>query len=99
MESLRQGFGTGGAGMSLVRHQPHVPHHPGVKDWLRRLAWRAQWLVAQRSMRVWLADQTFTERQLRPASADGRLVEEPGVAWDGHRYDSPAPADPGHGRS
>ena len=60
MRSLRREFGSLRAGMSLVgTRQLHV-RRGSVKDWFRRLGWLGLWLVAQRSMHLWLADPTFT---------------------------------------
>lgn len=79
MRSLRREFGRVGAGMPLVEaHQLHVRHHVSVKDWFRRLGWLGLWLVAQHSMRLWLADPTFTRsRALAFSRRNGRPVEEP----------------------
>jgi hypothetical protein len=42
--------------MSLVgADQLHAHRHVSVKDRFRRLGWWGLWLVAQRSMRLWLA--------------------------------------------
>jgi len=62
--------------VSVVRHQRHVHHHVSVKDWVRRLGWFGLWLVAQRSMRLWLADRTFTgSKAVARNRRDGHLVE------------------------
>jgi hypothetical protein len=78
MKPVRPEFGSGGIEVSLVGHQPHVHHRLSVKDWLRRLKWRGLWLIAQRSMRIWLADPSFTDSTaVALGGPDGRLVEEP----------------------
>src|SRR5581483_11858849 len=59
MSSLRREFIRTGSGLSLVdAHQLHRPHDGSIKEWIRRLGWFGLWLVAQRSMRLWLADPT-----------------------------------------
>jgi len=68
MRSLRREFGRGGAGVSLVGHELHVRH---VKDWIRRLGWWGLWLVAQRCLQIWLADQTYTGRNAVALSRRG----------------------------
>jgi len=68
--------------MSLVGAR----HPVSVKDWLARLGWWGLWLVAQRSMRLWLADPTITgSRAVALSRPNGRLVEEPSGR---RRYDS-----------
>jgi len=81
VRSLRRESGRVGAGMSLVgTHQRHVRHHVSVKDWFRRLGWLGLWLVARRSMRLWLAVPTLTgSRAVILSRRNGRLVEEPSV--------------------
>ena len=80
MKSLRRVFRRGGDGVALGEHQPRVHRHVTFKEWLRRLGWRGLWVVAYRSMRIWLADPTFTESTAVALSRrDGCLVAEPGV--------------------
>jgi len=60
-------------------YQRHLRHHVSVKDWFRRLGRLGLWLVAQHSMRLWLADPTFTgSRAVAFSRRDGRLVRPGG---------------------
>ena len=73
MRFLRREFGRGGAGVSLVRQ------HVNVKDWIRRLGWWGLWLVAQRCLQLWLADQTYTPlRRVREHLLSGARSEDGG---------------------
>jgi len=77
MRSLRRQFGSGGV---VDAHPLHVGHHVRVTEWLRRLGWWGLWLVAQRSMRLWLDDATFTgSRAVALGRRNGRVVEERGA--------------------
>jgi hypothetical protein len=63
-----------------VGHQPHVHRHVSVKDRVSRLGWWGLWLVAQRSMRLWLADPTYTgSKAVGLSRRDGHLVDESSV--------------------
>jgi hypothetical protein len=79
MRSLRREFGWVDTGVSLVgAHQLPGGQHVTLKDWFRRLGWLGLWLVAQRSMRLWLAAPTFTgSRAIAFSRGNARLVEEP----------------------
>jgi len=71
MRSSHREFGSDGAGKSLVGYRLSVHHHLSVKEWIRRLGWWGLWLVAQRGMRLWLADgesRKFSNRQDRHVS-------------------------------
>jgi hypothetical protein len=46
-------------------HTAVVRNHLGIKERLRRLRWRGLWLVAQHSMRLWLAARASTSKTLR----------------------------------
>jgi len=58
MKSFRREFGRTGAEVSLEGHRRYVHRHVSLKDRFGRLGWLALWLIAQRSMRLWLAHST-----------------------------------------
>ena len=64
---MRREFGGAAVGVSVVVQRLRVRHHRvSVTDWVRRLGWRVLWLLAQRSMRLWLAESdvhTFRPRR------------------------------------
>jgi len=77
MRSVCRQFGRagGGVGVSIVGPPPpHVRQHLSVKDWFRRLGWRGLWLVAQRSMYLWLAEPTYTESRAITLSRRNRRL-------------------------
>jgi hypothetical protein len=79
---MRREIGGADAGMLPVSaRQRHGRRHLSVKDWLRRLGWFGLWLIAQRCMRLWLADLTVTgSKAVALTRRHRRQVEEP-PAW------------------
>jgi hypothetical protein len=90
-EVIAPGVWQESAGVSLVGQQVLVHGRLSVKERVCQLGWWGLWLVAQRSMRLWLTEPTFDSigscRHESPVWTSGRRTQRLGSRGR-RRYDS-----------